>query len=93
MKALLPLLTANCLVLAGVAAASAREAGFDRNVISCMEWRDIGPKRDGVITRDMNGPENHATVFAPQPSHHAANSLWTGSDDGLVHIARDHGAT
>jgi len=45
----------------------------------------------GVITMDMNGPEIYATVFALQPSHHDVDTLWAGSDDGLVHITRDHG--
>ncbi len=45
----------------------------------------------GVITMDMNGPEIYATVFALQPSHHDVNTLWAGSDDGLVHITRNHG--
>lgn len=45
----------------------------------------------GVITRDMNGPEIYATVFALEPSNHDVNTIWAGSDDGLVHITRDHG--
>lgn len=45
----------------------------------------------GVITRDMNGPEIYATVFALAPSRHEVNTLWAGSDDGLVHITRDNG--
>jgi photosystem II stability/assembly factor-like uncharacterized protein len=47
----------------------------------------------GVITRDMNGPEIYATVFALAPSYHDANTLWAGSDDGLVHITKDNGQT
>lgn len=46
----------------------------------------------GVITKDMNGPEIYATVFALAPSYHDVNTIWAGSDDGLVHITRDHGA-
>ena len=45
----------------------------------------------GVITRDMNGPEIYATVFALAPSWQDVNTLWAGSDDGLVHITRDNG--
>jgi photosystem II stability/assembly factor-like uncharacterized protein len=45
----------------------------------------------GVITRDMNGPEIYATVFALAPSYHDVNTLWAGSDDGMVHITRDNG--
>jgi photosystem II stability/assembly factor-like uncharacterized protein len=47
----------------------------------------------GVITRDMNGPEIYATVFALAPSWQEVGTLWAGSDDGLVHITRDHGKT
>lgn len=47
----------------------------------------------GAITRDMNGPEIYATVFALAPSHHDANTLWSGSDDGLVHLTKDNGRT
>jgi photosystem II stability/assembly factor-like uncharacterized protein len=45
----------------------------------------------GVITRDMNGPEIYGTVFALAPSYHDANTLWAGSDDGMVSITRDNG--
>lgn len=45
----------------------------------------------GVVTRDMNGPEIYATVFALAPSNHDVNTIWAGSDDGLIHITRDHG--
>ena len=47
----------------------------------------------GVITRDMNGPEIYATVFALAPSYQDVNIIWAGSDDGLVHITRDGGKT
>ena len=47
----------------------------------------------GVITRDMNGPEIYATVFALAPSYQEVNTLWAGSDDGLIHITRDNGTT
>ena len=45
----------------------------------------------GVITRDMNGPEIYATVFALAPSYQDINIIWAGSDDGLVHITKDGG--
>jgi len=46
----------------------------------------------GPITRDMNGPEVYATVFALAPSRRDVNVLWAGSDDGLIHVTRDGGA-
>ena len=45
----------------------------------------------GVITRDMNGPEIYGTVFALAPSYQDVNTIWAGSDDGLLHITRDNG--
>lgn len=47
----------------------------------------------GVITNDMNGPEIYATVFALAPSYHDVNTIWAGSDDGLIHITRNHGGS
>ena len=45
----------------------------------------------GVITNDMSGPELYGTVYALAPSYHDVNTIWAGSDDGLIHITRDHG--
>ncbi len=47
----------------------------------------------GVLTNDMNGPEIYATVFALAPSYQDVNTIWAGSDDGLVHVTRNHGTT
>ncbi len=47
----------------------------------------------GEITMDMNGPEIYATVFALAPSYHDKNTIWAGSDDGMIHITRDGGQT
>ena len=67
-----------------------------------QSWSKISPdltyadpktlgKTGGVITNDMNGPEIYATVFALVPSSHDENTLWAGSDDGLIHLTRNHG--
>ena len=45
----------------------------------------------GPITHDQNGPEIYGTIFTIAPSRLEANTIWTGSDDGLVHITRDGG--
>jgi photosystem II stability/assembly factor-like uncharacterized protein len=45
----------------------------------------------GPITHDMNGPEIYGTVFALAPSKLEQGLIWTGSDDGLLHITRDEG--
>jgi hypothetical protein len=67
-----------------------------------QRWQKISPdltKHDpktlgdsgGPITHDMNGPEIFATIFAIAPSRKEPNTIWTGSDDGLVFITRDGG--
>jgi photosystem II stability/assembly factor-like uncharacterized protein len=45
----------------------------------------------GPITGDMNGPEVFATVFALAPSRIERDTIWAGSDDGLIHVTRDGG--
>lgn len=47
----------------------------------------------GEITLDMSGPELYATIYALAPSFHDVNTIWAGSDDGLIHITRNHGKT
>lgn len=45
----------------------------------------------GIITKDMSGPELYGTVYTLAPSFHDEQIIWAGSDDGLVHITKDHG--
>ena len=40
---------------------------------------------------DATGAENHTTLLAITPSTLEKGLIWTGSDDGLVHITRDGG--
>ena len=47
----------------------------------------------GPITGDMNGPEVYAVIFSIGPSKRDVNVIWTGSDDGLVHVTKDGGGT
>ncbi len=47
----------------------------------------------GPITGDMNGPEVYAVIFALAPGKKDVNVIWTGSDDGLVHVTKDGGKT
>ncbi|WP_420634492.1 WD40/YVTN/BNR-like repeat-containing protein [Candidatus Palauibacter sp.] len=47
----------------------------------------------GPITGDMNGPEVYATIFSVGPGKVDIDVIWTGSDDGLVHVTRDGGET
>jgi photosystem II stability/assembly factor-like uncharacterized protein len=45
----------------------------------------------GPITKDNTGVEYYATVFTLAESPKDRNTLWAGSDDGLIHITRDGG--
>ncbi|MEM6814684.1 MAG: glycosyl hydrolase [Bacteroidota bacterium] len=65
-------------------------------------WKVISPdltKNDqsklgssgGPITKDNTSVEYYCTIFAATESYHEEGVIWTGSDDGLVHITRDFG--
>jgi len=67
-------------------------------------WAEISPDltRNDVtkqgyagepITRDNTGVEVYGTIFAFEESPITAGELWAGSDDGLVHLSLDDGAT
>ena len=45
----------------------------------------------GPITKDNTGVEYYATIFAVNESKQEEGLLWTGSDDGLVHVTKDGG--
>ncbi len=45
----------------------------------------------GPITKDNTGVEVYCTVFTATESALEKDLLWTGSDDGLVHVSRDGG--
>lgn len=47
----------------------------------------------GPLTGDNTGAEYYGTVFAFAESPGEPGVLWAGSDDGLVHVSRDNGAT
>jgi hypothetical protein len=52
----------------------------------------MGPS-GGPITYDMTGTEWYATVFTFAESPVKAGVLWAGSDDGLLNVSKDAGAT
>ena len=69
-----------------------------------QSWRAISPDltRDdktkqgwagGPITGDNTGVEFYGTIFAVAESPVEPGIIWAGSDDGLVHVTRDDGAT
>ncbi len=45
----------------------------------------------GPITKDNTSVEYYCTIFAATESYHEEGVIWTGSDDGLMHITRDGG--
>ena len=69
-----------------------------------QSWRAISPdltRHDprtlgasgGPITKDQTSVEYYATVFTIAESPVKAGVIWGGSDDGLVHVTRNDGAT
>ena len=65
-------------------------------------WRVISPdltrnephtlkSSGGPITQDNTGVEFYGNLFAITESKQEAGVIYTGSDDGLVHITRDGG--
>ena len=65
-------------------------------------WKVISPdltsddpelqRRTGGLTLDDAGPTLAPTLFALAESPRQKGELWTGSNDGLVHLSRDSGA-
>lgn len=47
----------------------------------------------GLITQDNTGVEFYGNIFAIAESPKEEGVIWTGSDDGLLHITRDGGKT
>ena len=45
----------------------------------------------GPITKDNTSVEYYDTIFTMMESPVQAGTIWTGSDDGLVHVTRDGG--
>ncbi len=45
----------------------------------------------GPITKDNTGVEVYCTIFTATESALEKDLLWTGSDDGLIHVSRDGG--
>ena len=65
-------------------------------------WEEISPdltrndkskqkSSGGPITQDNTSVEYYSTIFAAAESPIKEGLLWTGSDDGLVHVSRDGG--
>jgi photosystem II stability/assembly factor-like uncharacterized protein len=52
----------------------------------------LGPS-GGEITKDNTSVEYYATIFTISESPITPGLIWAGSDDGLVHVTRDGGAS
>jgi photosystem II stability/assembly factor-like uncharacterized protein len=48
-------------------------------------------RESGGLTIDNSGAENHTTLVTIAPSPVQRDAIWTGSDDGRVHLARAGG--
>jgi photosystem II stability/assembly factor-like uncharacterized protein len=69
-----------------------------------QSWKEVSPdltrndkgkqaSSGGPITKDNTGVEVYGTIFSLAESPLTKGLLWAGSDDGLVHVTRDGGAT
>ena len=52
--------------------------------------KTLGPS-GGPLTLDQVGVETYGTIFTIAPSRQDVNTIWTGSDDGLVNVTRNGG--
>jgi photosystem II stability/assembly factor-like uncharacterized protein len=72
------------------------DEGANWEIISPDLTRDDA-SRQGLagepITNDNTGVEVYGTIFAFEESPHRAGLLWVGTDDGLVHLSDDNGAS
>ncbi|MFB6279133.1 MAG: WD40/YVTN/BNR-like repeat-containing protein [Salinibacter sp.] len=69
-----------------------------------VHWTRISPdltafkdeyqmRSGGPITNDITGEEHFSTLYAVQVSPHDPDVIWTGANDGPVHVTRDGGDT
>ncbi len=66
---------------------TAMSGDLTRNDKSKQKWSG------GPITGDNTGVEMYCTIFAIAESPVKQGVLWSGSDDGLVHVSQDGGKT
>ena len=69
-----------------------------------VTWTEISPDltkneidkqglNGGPLTAENVGAEFYGTIFYIVESPHEPGTIWVGSDDGLLHVTRDHGDT
>jgi photosystem II stability/assembly factor-like uncharacterized protein len=84
------------LYVAGERVFRSRDEGATWAAISPDLTRDdptMGARAGGPITYDSAGTDYYCTIMAFAESPVGAGVLWVGSDDGLVHLSRDAGAS
>ncbi len=75
-----------------------------RSSTAGMQWEAVSPdltrndistlqSSGGPIKQDNVSTEYYGTIFSFAESPRAAGTLWSGSDDGLIHVSRDGGIT
>ncbi|MFS4416164.1 WD40/YVTN/BNR-like repeat-containing protein [Maribacter sp. 2307ULW6-5] len=72
------------------------DMGLTWEEISPDLTRDIDEKQGnggGPYTNEAVGAENYGTIAYMVESPHEKGVFWTGSDDGLVHLTKNDGAT
>ncbi|MGB5160692.1 MAG: glycosyl hydrolase [Thermoanaerobaculia bacterium] len=75
---------------------SSRDGGMSWQTISPDLTRNDAEKQGlpgGPVQHDHTGVEVFNTIFAFEESPLVAGELWAGSDDGLVYLSKDAGAT
>ncbi|MDA8018489.1 MAG: hypothetical protein MPN21_13690, partial [Thermoanaerobaculia bacterium] len=55
------------------------------------EWQK--QSESGGLTLDVTGAENYVSLLTIAPSPVEQGVIWTGSDDGRIHVSRDGGTT
>lgn len=86
----------DCLYAAGNHVFRSRDGGQSWEVLSPDLTRhdpDTLGSSGGPITQDNVSTEYYGTIFALAASPVSAQVLWAGSDDGLVHVSQDGGAS
>jgi photosystem II stability/assembly factor-like uncharacterized protein len=58
--------------------------------LSRHDPKTMGPS-GGPITKDNTGVETYGVVFTIAPAPQDVNTIWAGSDDGLIHVTRNGG--
>ena len=73
-----------------------RNGGFDWEIISgdlTANEHDYQGISGEPITRDITGEEVYSTIYAIEESPLEKGVIWTGANDGPVHVTRDGGKT